>query len=261
LDISKARVKNYSLFDDLGARNHRLDTFQGLATNQQRNCVRSFMGRYSDSSTWVFHRDPKLHTTMYLFEFDGSVWKTRISFLYPFVNYMTQVIGVNKRTIGSVSVILPTATVGTKVRRLSTAFNEIQKILETHNSDNLWNYIFIFLKNVSTHYGQIKDYVGSRTRASQEKDYRQGTASQFSRAKSINRKSRSRRQESIISTAKCSTDTIQSNNLKSRRSIQESRISSTRSSTDSIIYSKRKASRSNSVRSDSLRKSVRIIEL
>lgn len=142
---------------------HRLETMAGLSTNQKRKFVTSFLMTYSTASKWQTHRDPKLHTTIYMFEFHGSMWKTRISFLYPFVNYMSQVIGVNKKALGSVFIILPTSTVAIKIHHLSSSFHQMRKTLEKHNSDSLWNYIFIFLKNVSTHYAHIMRYVGSRT--------------------------------------------------------------------------------------------------
>jgi len=136
----------------------------GLMIAEQRECVTTFLVTYSNSSSWITYRDTKLQTTVYMFEFDGSMWKTRISFLYPFVNYLTQVIGVNKKALGSVLIILPTSTVGIKVRNLAHTFKQMQKTLEQHDSDSLWKYIFIFLKNVATHYREIKRFVGSRTR-------------------------------------------------------------------------------------------------
>jgi len=144
---------------------HRLDDFGGDKTEEQRDCVTLFLATYSQASEWHTFRDPKIHTTMYMFEFDGSMWKTRISFLYPFVNYMNQVVGVNKKALGSVSIILPTSTVNTKINKLASSFKHIYNTLETHDSDSLWNYVFIFLKNVTTHYGHIKRFVGSKTRA------------------------------------------------------------------------------------------------
>merc|ERR1719221_2307808 len=79
---------------------------------------------------------------------------------------MTQVIGVDKKALGPIFVILPTSTVTTKIKRLSGSFEQIKRTLDTHKSDELWSYIFIFLKNLSTHYDHIKRYVGSRTRTS-----------------------------------------------------------------------------------------------
>jgi len=143
---------------------HRLDSMAGLTTSEQREIVTAFLVTYSNVSSWVFFRDPNLQTTLYMFEFHGSMWKTRISFLYPFVNYMTQVAGVNKKALGSVLIILPMSTVAIKISNLASAFKRIQKTLETHNNDKLWNYIFKYLKNVATHYGYIKRFVGSRTR-------------------------------------------------------------------------------------------------
>jgi len=143
---------------------HRLDTMAGLETGEQRQIVTAFFVTYSNVSSWETFRDPNLQTTLYMFEFHGSMWKTRISFLYPFVNYITQATGVNKKALGSVLIILPTSTVSMKINNLASAFKRIQKTLETHNNDNLWNYIFIFLKNVAAHYGYIKRFVGSRTR-------------------------------------------------------------------------------------------------
>jgi len=163
------------LFEDLDiGRVHRLNTMAGLSTNVQKACVSNFLQTYSNVTEWNTLNDPKLHTTTYIFEFDGTMWKTRISFLYPFVNYMTQVIGVNKKALGSVFVILPTSTVAFKINRLSHYFSQMLKTLLTHNSNGLWNYIFIFLKNVSTHYGSIKAYVGSRTRTIKNREDRRG---------------------------------------------------------------------------------------
>jgi len=162
-----------TFFDDPPTtRIHRLDTMAGLTTEEQRDRVSLFLETYSNSSTWQTYKDPKIGTTLYIFDFDGSMWKTRISFLYPFVNYMTQVIGVNKKALGSLFVILPTSTVGVKINRLSNSFRNMLSTLEQHDSDSLWNYIFIFLKNVSTHYGYIKHYVGSRTRTIRTRDTR-----------------------------------------------------------------------------------------
>jgi len=143
----------------------RLDTMAGgLMIAEQRECVTTFLVTYSNFSSWVTFRDTNLQTQIYMFEFDGVKWKTRISFLYPFVNYMTQVIGINKKALGSVQIILPTSTISIKIRNLANAFKEMYKTLEQHDSDSLWGYIFIFLKNVATHYGHIKRFVGSRTR-------------------------------------------------------------------------------------------------
>jgi len=143
----------------------RLDTMVGgLTVAEQRECVTKFLVAYSNFSSWVTSRDRSLQTTIYKFEFDGLMWKTRISFLYPFVNYLTQVIGVNKKALGSVLIILPTSTVNIKIKNLAHTFKQMYKTLEQHDSDSLWKYIFIFLKNVATHYREIKRFVGSRTR-------------------------------------------------------------------------------------------------
>jgi len=151
---------------------HRLTTLAGVSISVQRACVTKFLQTYSKSSRWRTVQDHQLHTTTYIFDFDGTMWKTRISFLYPFVNYMTQVIGVNKKNLGSLFVILPTSTVTMKISRLANSFCKILETLLTHNSDGLWNYIFIFLDNVSTHYGNIKRYVGSRTRTMKHRENR-----------------------------------------------------------------------------------------
>jgi len=143
----------------------RLDTMPGgLMIAEQRQCVTTFLVTYSNFSSWVTFRDTNLQTQIYMFEFDGSMWKTRISFLYPFVNYLTQVIGVNKKALGSVLIILPTSTVNIKIKNLANTFKQMYKTLEQHDSDSLWKYIFIFLKNVATHYREIRRFVGSRTR-------------------------------------------------------------------------------------------------
>merc|ERR1719397_664524 len=152
---------------------HRLSTMGGSSIDVQRACVTKFLQTYPKPSEWKTVPDYQLHTTTYIFDFEGTLWKTRISFLYPFVNYMTQVIGVNKKTLGSVFVILPTSTVTMKISRLSNSFSKILETLQTHNSDSLWSYIYIFLDNVSTHYGNIKRYVGSRTRTLKHRENRQ----------------------------------------------------------------------------------------
>merc|ERR1719397_2075314 len=151
---------------------HRLSTMGGSSIDVQRACVTKFLQTYPKPSEWKTVPDYQLHTTTYIFDFEGTLWKTRISFLYPFVNYMTQVIGVNKKTLGSVFVILPTSTVTMKISRLSNSFSKILETLLTHNSNSLWNYIYIFLDNVSTHYGNIKRYVGSRTRRVKHRESR-----------------------------------------------------------------------------------------
>jgi len=158
--------------EDEGQRVHRLNTLAGVSINIQRACVTKFLQTYSKPSEWKTVQDYQLHTTTYIFDFDGTMWKTRISFLYPFVNYMTQVIGVNKKNLGSLFVILPTSTVTMKISRLSNSFCKILETLLTHNSDGLWNYIYIFLDNVSTHYGNIKRYVGTRTRTIKQREDR-----------------------------------------------------------------------------------------
>jgi len=152
---------------------HRLNTMDRLSIDVQRACVTKFLQTYSKPSEWKTVPDYQLHTTTYIFDFEGISWKTRISFLYPFVNYMTQVIGVNKKNLGSVFVILPTSTVTMKISRLSNSFSKILETLLTHNSNSLWNYIYIFLDNVSTHYGNIKRYVGSRTRTAKHGEDRE----------------------------------------------------------------------------------------
>jgi len=151
---------------------HRLNTLAGIPINDQRACVIKFLQTYSKPSEWKTIQDYQLHTTTYIFNFDETMWKTRISFLYPFVNYMTQVIGVNKKNLGSLFVILPTSTVAMKISRLSNSFCKILDTLQTHDSNGLWNYIYIFLDNVSTHYGNIKRYVGSRTRTMKNREGR-----------------------------------------------------------------------------------------
>jgi len=151
---------------------HRLNTLAGIPINDQRACVIKFLQTYSKPSEWKTIQDYQLHTTTYIFNFDETMWKTRISFLYPFVNYMTQVIGVNKKNLGSLFVILPTSTVAMKISRLSNSFCKILDTLQTHDSNGLWNYIYIFLDNVSTHYGNIKRYVGSRTKSMKHREGR-----------------------------------------------------------------------------------------
>merc|ERR1712060_936913 len=42
------------------------------------------------------------------------------------------------------------------------------KTLGIHNSANLWNYVYIFIENMSAHYGQIQPFIGSRTRTNRQ---------------------------------------------------------------------------------------------
>jgi len=178
VDDSKVAEKEIDILvdDNVSKRIHSLESLGVQTMTERRNRVTSFLEIYSDASAWKTVRDSRLHTTLYMFQFDGSRWKTRISFLYPFVNYMTQVIGVDKKALGPIFVILPTSTVGIKIKRLAGSFDQIRRTLEIHNSDDLWSYIFIFLKNVSTHYGHIKRYVGSRTRTSTNSSRRRNFA-------------------------------------------------------------------------------------
>jgi len=149
---------------------HRLATLSMMNVSEieRRDCVSQFLLLYSNSKNWKTDRDRKLRTTVYVFQFNNIKFRTRMSFLYPFVNYLTQVIGVNRHVLGNVSMILRTTSVSSRVRKLCSCFNEMHITLGIHNSGNLWNYVYIFLKNMSTHYGQIQTYVGSRTRTNRQ---------------------------------------------------------------------------------------------
>merc|ERR1719193_1972717 len=74
---------------------------------EMQDIVTAFFVTYSKVSSWVAFKDQNLQTTSYMFEFHGLVWKARISFIHPFINYMAQVIGVNRRSMVTVSTLVP----------------------------------------------------------------------------------------------------------------------------------------------------------
>jgi len=149
---------------------HRLATLPmtGGLQVERRDCVSQFLLYYSNFSNWRTDKDSKLHTTVYVFKFGKTKFRTRMSFLYPFVNYLTQVIGVNKAVLGTVSIILPTTSINSRIRKLCSCFDSMHKTLGIHNSGNLWNYVYIFIENMSTHYGEIQPFIGSRTRTNRQ---------------------------------------------------------------------------------------------
>jgi len=126
---------------------------KATSESEKRDIVTAFFVTYSNASSWVTFKDQNLQTTSYMFEFNGLMWKAQISFLHPFINYMAQVIGVNKRSMAAGLTLVPTSTASIKIHNLASALKLIQESLETRRTNNLYNYIFIYLKNVATHYG------------------------------------------------------------------------------------------------------------
>jgi len=134
--------------------NIKLSKFRKIATPERdtRDSVTAFFVTYSKVSSWAAFKDPNFRKTSYMFQFHGLMWKARISFLHPFVKYMAQVIGVNKRYMESLLTMVPTSTGGIKINNIASAFKLIRESLETRSTNNLYRYIFIYLKNVATHY-------------------------------------------------------------------------------------------------------------
>lgn len=158
---------------------HRLATLPMTRGSQveRRDCVSQFLLFYSNFSNWRTETDSKLRTTVYVFKFGKTKFRTRMSFLYPFVNYLTQVIGVNKAVLGTVSIILPTTSINSRIKKMCSCFDSMHKTLGIHNSENLWNYVYIFIENMSTHYREIQPFIGSRTRTNRPATSRRASRS------------------------------------------------------------------------------------
>jgi len=165
-----SKMSVHSAEEEFSPRIHRLATLPMTRGSQveRRDCVSQFLLFYSNFGNWRTDRDTKLHTTVYVFKFGKTKFRTRMSFLYPFVNYLTQVIGVNKAVLGTVSIILPTTSINSRIKKLCSCFDSMHKTLGIHNSEYLWNYVYIFIENMSTHYGEIQPFIGSRTRTTRQ---------------------------------------------------------------------------------------------
>jgi len=174
-----SKTSVHSAEEEFSPRIHRLASLPMTRGSQveRRDCVSQFLVFYSNFHNWRTDRDSKLHTTVYVFKFGKNKFRTRMSFLYPFVNYLTQVIGVNKAVLGTVSIILPTTSISSRIKKLCSCFDSMFKTLGIHNSGNLWNYVYIFIENMSTHYGDIQPYIGSRTRTNRQATNRKETRS------------------------------------------------------------------------------------